>query len=198
MTTGPFFKIVFSAASATLFLGLGLLFLDNRNPSFFHTAAAVNWPVTAKVDRREIPVRLKIPSIGVDAAIQYMGLTTNGEMEVPSNTVDVGWFDLGPRPGGVGSAVMAGHLDGEHNTAGVFINLHKLTRGDKLYIEDREGRLMTFEVRESRAYDPGYADDVFSSFDSGVHLNLITCDGVWNVSKRSYSKRLVVFADMVI
>jgi hypothetical protein len=44
-------------------------------------------------------------------------------------------------------------------------------------------------------YDPGYAKDVFNG-DNGDHLNLITCDGIWDADEKSYSKRLVVFADI--
>ena len=144
----------------------------------------------------ELPVRLIIPVINVNAKIQYVGVTPKGAMAVPSNTVDVGWFDLGPRPGERGSAVIAGHLDGENGEAGVFINLYKLKKGNKLYIKDAKGKTISFVVRESRIYDPGYANDVFSGSGS-AHLNLITCDGVWDGAKKSYSKRLVVLADIV-
>jgi len=141
-------------------------------------------------------VRLIIPVINVNAKIQYLGVTSNGEMEIPSNATDVGWFKLGPRPGERGSAVIAGHLDGENDKVGVFINLYKLKKGNKLYIKDDRGKTISFVVRESRIYDPGYANDVFSGSDS-AHLNLITCDGVWNEAKKTYNKRLVVFADAI-
>lgn len=77
----------------------------------------------------------------------------------------------------------------------MFANLDKLKKGDQLFIEDDKGKAITFVVREKRIYDPGYADDVFSQSD-GTHLNLITCDGVWDGAKKSYNKRLVVFADI--
>jgi len=144
----------------------------------------------------ELPVGLRIPAINVNAHIQYVGLTPNGGMEVPSNAADVGWFKLGSRPGEKGSAVISGHLDGKNGEAGVFANLHKLKKGDKLYVEDSKGKSIAFVVRDSRTYDPGYADDVFSRNDS-AHLNLVTCDGVWDGVKKSYSKRLVVFADIM-
>ena len=142
-----------------------------------------------------LPVRLKIPAINVNAGIQYVGVTSNGAMDVPSNTVDVGWFDLGPRPGETGSAVIAGHFDGQNGEAGVFTNLNKLKKGDKLYVDYGNRKSIIFVVRESRIYNPGYADDVFSSSD-GIHLNLVTCDGVWDGTKKNYSKRLVIFADI--
>lgn len=142
-----------------------------------------------------LPVELIIPAISVDANIQNLGVTPNGEMEVPGNIIEVGWFKLGPRPGEKGSAVIAGHLNGENNKAGVFLNLDKLEAGDKLYIKDDNGASIVFVVREKRVYDSGYADDVFSRSD-GAYLNLVTCDGVWNEAKKNYSKRLVVLADL--
>ncbi len=142
------------------------------------------------------PVRLMIPVIDVNASIQPVGVTQSGEMEVPSNTVDVGWFKLGSHPGEKGSAVVAGHIDGENGEKGVFANLYKLKDGDKLYVEDNKGVSIAFVVRESRMYNPGYADEVFSRNDN-TYLNLVTCDGVWDGVKKSYNKRLVVFADLV-
>ncbi|HUD05151.1 MAG TPA: class F sortase [Patescibacteria group bacterium] len=135
-----------------------------------------------------------IPAVNVNAAIQNLGVTAKGAMKVPSNTTDVGWFELGPRPGEKGSAVIAGHFNNENGGAGVFINLYKLRKDDKLYIEDDKGTSIAFVVRESRIYNPGYADEVFGGTDS-AHLNLITCDGVWDGTKKSFSKRLVVFTD---
>lgn len=143
-----------------------------------------------------LPMRLLIPAINVIANIQHVGVTSLGELDVPSNTVDVGWFKLGYRPGEKGSAVISGHFDGKNGEVGVFTNLHTLKEGDKLYTEDEKGITTSFIVRESRMYDPGYAEEVFSTND-GVHLNLITCDGVWDGVKKIYSKRLIVFADII-
>lgn len=144
----------------------------------------------------ESPVRLLIPSININASIQQVGINSKGEMEVPSNTAEVGWFKLGSPPGEKGSAVISGHFDGKDGKEGVFANLHKLKAGDKLHIEDGKGKLISFVVREKRTLAPGYADDVFNVDDGVAHLNLITCDGTWDGDKKSYSKRLVVFADI--
>lgn len=142
-----------------------------------------------------LPVSLTIPQINVNAGIQQIGVTSKGEMDVPSNIADVGWFKLGSRPGEKGSAVIDGHFDGKNGEAGVFFNLYKLKKGDKLYVKDDKGITFIFIVRESRTYDTGYAEEVFSPNDN-AHLNLVTCDGVWDGVKKSYSKRLVVFADI--
>jgi LPXTG-site transpeptidase (sortase) family protein len=144
-----------------------------------------------------LPVRLTIPVININAVIQYVGVTSDGTMEVPTNATDVGWFKLGPKPGEKGSSVIAGHFDNENGGVGVFVNLYKLKKGDKLFVEDNKGKVTTFIVRESRTYNPGYADDVFSE-SNNTHLNLITCDGLWDGAEKSYSKRLVVFADIIL
>lgn len=143
-----------------------------------------------------LPVHLRIPAIDVDANIQSLGVNPAGEMETPSNVGDVGWFDLGPRPGESGNAVIAGHFNGELNEEGVFAKLHQLKDGDQIYVLDSNGTTFTFKFRESRRYDPGYAEEVFA-LDRGIHLNLVTCDGIWNEVEKSYSKRLVVFADLI-
>jgi len=142
-----------------------------------------------------LPVHLKIPKIGVDAAIEDVGLIPDGSMGVPDKLADVAWYKLGPRPGQQGSAVIAGHRSSKEWMPAVFDNLHDLRPGDYLYIEDDKGSTITFIIRESRTYDPeANAGDVFSQSD-GVHLNLITCDGTWNEAQESFSKRLVIFAD---
>lgn len=139
------------------------------------------------------PVRLRIPSITIDATIEHVGVTPAGIMGVPVNASNVAWFDLGPKPGEVGSAVIAGHFDGADGKNAVFTNLNKLKNGDELFVENDKGEVTVFVVQGSGIYDPGYADEVFSRND-GIYLNLITCDGVWDGSKKSFSKRLIVFA----
>jgi LPXTG-site transpeptidase (sortase) family protein len=183
------------AAPILLSLLLILWFTSGISPSHVSTITA---PQCHKADTNAIglPVRLIIPAINVDTSIESLGVTTKGEMEVPDNIFDVGWFKFGSRPGENGSAVIAGHLNGTSGEAGIFADLSKLKEGDRVYIDNDQGIQIPFVVRNSRSYDPGFADDVFSRSD-GVHLNLITCEGVWNKVKRSYDKRLVVSADIV-
>jgi len=140
-----------------------------------------------------LPVRLKIPEINVDSAVEYVGLDSDGAMDTPKSQDNVVWYELGQRPGENGSAVIAGHYGGK---ASVFDNLYKLRKGDKLYIEDDKGVTVSFVVRENRRYDPeADASNVFNSNDGKSHLNLITCEGDWNKDSKSYDKRLVVFTD---
>lgn len=185
-------KIVFAALSCLILFYL-IQIVQNKT---HNTQTKKQIPIGTQKVSSLIPVRLKIPIINVDAEVEYVGITSEGAMEVPSNTIDVGWFALGPHPGEKGSAVIAGHFDGENDNPGVFNNLNKLKKGDRVYIENGKGTTIIFVVRDKRTYDPGYAKDVFRQNDK-AHLNLITCDGAWDGSKKSYTKRLVVFADIL-
>ncbi len=146
----------------------------------------------------ENPIRLKIPKINVDAAVESLGLTNDGIMDAPQGPENVGWYNKGPTPGQQGSAVMDGHSGWENGTPAVFDNLHKLQKGDLMYIEKENGIILTFIVREIKTFD-AKADTsmVFESDDGKVHLNLITCTGVWNSIRQTSSKRLVVFTDQI-
>lgn len=80
--------------------------------------------------------------------------------------------------------------------AAVFDNLSALRTGDKIYVESEGGTTTVFVVREIRTYDPrADAKEVFDSSDGKAHLNLVTCEGVWDAVSKSYADRLVVFAD---
>ncbi|MEX1995714.1 MAG: hypothetical protein WD887_02975, partial [Candidatus Saccharimonadales bacterium] len=47
-----------------------------------------------KAVRAELPVRLKIPRIDVDADIEYVALTIAGDMDVPKGPNNAAWFAL--------------------------------------------------------------------------------------------------------
>jgi len=143
-----------------------------------------------------LPLRMKIPALNIDAAIEYVGLTSAGAMDIKPNQDDVAWYKLGPRPGEKGSAVIAGHYGWDHGKASVFTELSKLQPGDKIYIDNDKKTTLTFVVRDTKKYDPN-ADTtgIFHSNDGKSHLNLITCDGTWNAAKQTYSHRFVVFSD---
>ena len=192
-------KTAFNKRSFFLFTGVILIFLFliffflyRQNEK---TPAKKNQPITTTIIG--LPIRLIIPVINVDAHIQHVGLTPDGNMEVPNNIIDVGWFKFGSRPGEKGSAVISGHMNGELGETGVFAMLSKLKKGDIGTITDDKGTVFTFIVQETRMYDAGYAEEVFSANDT-THLNLITCDGIWDQEKQSYTKRLIVFCDIML
>jgi len=154
---------------------------------------------TARVDEAlaEDTVRLRIPSIGVDALIEDVGITPAGAMDTPKGPDNVGWYSLGSRPGEVGTATIAGHRGWKNGSTAVFDQLDALRKGDVIQVVGSGGKLDSFIVRETRVYGRDeYAPEVFVSSD-GTHLNLITCVGDWDRSLKTSAERLVVFADKV-
>ncbi len=57
------------------------------------------------------PTGLSIPAIGLQASTVPLGRNPDGSAEVPTGTTYTGWYDLGPKPGDVGPAVIIGHVD---------------------------------------------------------------------------------------
>jgi len=144
---------------------------------------------------RTVSARLIIPAIKVNATIQEMGMTTGGAMAVPGNRFDVGWYSPGTRPGITGSAVIGGH--NFWNGSGVFRYLDRLKKGDIVSVVDNKGVKTSFIVREMKTFN---ADDTASGIftsATGIHLNLITCSGLWNPKTQSYTTRLVIYTDLV-
>jgi LPXTG-site transpeptidase (sortase) family protein len=139
---------------------------------------------------------LIIPKIGVDAVIKDMGITLDGVMAVPNNTVDVGWFSLGTRPGQTGSAVIGAHNE-LNSKLGVFAHLSELKVGDTLSVVDVDGISISFIVRKIHTYSATDTNSGIFQSTNGVHLNLVTCSGAWNPSTKTHTTRLVVFTDMI-
>jgi LPXTG-site transpeptidase (sortase) family protein len=152
---------------------------------------------TAKANEiASTPVRLEIPALEISADIQSVGLTKNNAMESPNNFKDAGWFKLGPKPGERGNAVIAGHLDSDKNTDGIFGRLQGIAVGDYIYVTNDQNQKLRFRATRSEVYDEAKApmEEIFGP-SAHIRLNLITCDGVWDRGKSDYTKRLVVFSE---
>ncbi len=184
------FKIV-----ALSIIGLCAIIFYNQS-----TALSINDPLsfiqTEVVSISEF--KIKIPVIGVEANIESVGLNSKDEMDIPGNISNAAWFNLGPYPGEVGSAVIDGHFGWQEGKSSVFDDLYKLKIGDKIYIEN-EKETIVFVVREIRIFNKEESSEsVFNSIDGKAHLNLITCSGIWNKQENSYPERLVIFSDREI
>ena len=142
------------------------------------------------------PVKLTIPTINVDTLVNPVGLTSAGDMDIDEDPTQVAWYMLGPKPGDEGSAVIAGHYGWKDGVPSIFNDLNKLAPGDTISTYSSDGQQRTFTVTRIAVYAPDQdATDVFKSDDGKAHLNLITCQGTWVKSAKSYTERLVVFTD---
>jgi sortase (surface protein transpeptidase) len=140
------------------------------------------------------PVWLSIPVIGVRTSLVDLGLRANGTLQVPSSTAVAGWYTGSPRPGTVGAAVIAGHVD-SRSGLGIFFWLRDLRPGDRIYVGRADGTMAVFTVTAVRKV----AKNLFPT--AAVYgpvpdpeLRLITCGGVFDRSLGSYLSNVVVFA----
>ncbi|MBN8192766.1 class F sortase [Bacillus sp. NTK074B] len=156
-------------------------------------------PESVKVDEENklIPAFLSIPKFDIEAPIKEFGLDSKGNMELPENGKDVAWFEPGFQPGEKGNAVLAGHVDDEKKPA-VFFELKKLEPGDKVVLQDEQGKTFTFEVRGKVAYEKDDAPlrKIFGPSDKRM-LNLITCTGYFDHDIHNYVERLVVYTELI-
>jgi sortase A len=145
------------------------------------------------------PARLQIPSLKIDAKVQYTTTKANGSMGTPTNFTDVAWYQSGPAPGQIGTAVIDGHVDNGLALAGVFKQLKNIQVGDGVYVVTNAGKKLLFVVTAVKTYpyDAVPPTDIFSSGDNLSHLNLITCTGDWVSAGKTYNQRLVVYTKLV-
>lgn len=153
-------------------------------------------PTPRAIERTPAPVRLRIPKIGIDTMVQWVGADANGQMGVPSNYSDVAWYEVGPPPGTPGNAVIAGHLDSTTGPA-IFFRLEELQAGDEIFVGNEAGQELRFVVSGREVYDAANAP-LERIFGPAINpqLNLITCDGAFDQTARQYDKRLVIFSSL--
>src|ERR1700722_17102742 len=75
-----------------------------------HTAVAATLP-QQESSKASQPNRIIIPTAGVNVPIINVGVTPQGNLDVPHNFTQAGWYMYGTVPGAIGSAVIDGHVD---------------------------------------------------------------------------------------
>src|SRR5215470_10967225 len=151
----------------------------------------------AAVPRVARPVYLSIPVIGVRTRLIRLGLTAQGTLQVPASTSVAGWYTGGPRPGQVGSAVIAGHID-SYLGPGVFFRLRLLRPGDRVYVRQAGGALTVFRVYAEHSYPKDHfpTQQVYGPAPD-PELRLITCGGTFDPAIGSYLNNVVVYAAQI-
>jgi sortase (surface protein transpeptidase) len=143
------------------------------------------------------PASLVIPSIGVTTSLVHLGLTGSGALQVPPTPAVAGWYTGSPRPGSIGSAVIAGHIDSVTGP-GVFFRLSQLQRGARVYVKRADGTLAVFAVTQVRSYPKdGFPTAAVYGAVPDPELRLITCGGTFDYRTRSYLSNTVVYAKEV-
>jgi sortase (surface protein transpeptidase) len=142
------------------------------------------------------PVRITIPSLGVDAPVDSVGVYEDGWVEIPEDVMRVGWYRFGAAPNvGAGSTVIVGHRDGVSQGAGAFYSISALNPGDVIDIELADGQVRSYEVvaREAVSRDLLPSGEIFAT-DGPEILTLISCIGYFDRSRGGYQQNVIVSA----
>lgn len=142
------------------------------------------------------PMRLRIPTINVDAAVEQVGVDSEGRIAAPIKTDDVGWYKLGTAPGDAGNAVIDGHLDW-YNGPAVFQRLGKMKVGDQIMVLREDGTQAKFIVDATSVMPYDASTDAMFTRSGPPSLTLITCAGTWDRQRGTYLQRLVVHSSLV-
>jgi len=139
------------------------------------------------------PVHIEIDSIDVSADVVPVGVTDDGQLEIPDEH-HVGWYRWGSAPGAPGSTVLAAHVNW-HHVDGPFVLLREIAPGDIVTVTLDTGATRTYEVVERQQY-PKLAlpmDRIWTSAGP-ESLVLITCGGSFNPDIHRYRDNIVAFA----
>lgn len=166
------------------------------DPAVSSTAGGAAAPLEIETVRTAAPRGVRVPSLGVESALDALELLPDGSLEAPPQWQVAGWYAAGTTPGERGPAVIAGHVDSPDGPA-VFADLDRLSAGDLIEIEHTDGTSSTFAVDRTQVVsrDDFPTEAVYGPVPD-VQLRLITCDGTYS-AERGYSDNLVVFATEV-
>jgi hypothetical protein len=143
------------------------------------------------------PEWLAIPAIGVFTTLVRLGLTAQDTLRVPPTAAVAGWYTGGPRPGEIGSSIIAGHIDSRLGP-GVFFHLGQLRRGDYIYVIRADHTVGIFEVTALRTYSKARfpREKVYGPVPD-AELRLITCGGTFDYATGSYLSNVVAYAVLI-
>jgi len=121
----------------------------------------------------------------------------------PLNAVpaEAGWYDQGARPGALGPAIIAGHINYTVNNTleqGVFEHLPDMHPGELIYVGRADGSVVTFKVTQvgttAKAHFP--TASVYGA-TGDAELRLIGCSGDYDTATGHYLDNTIVYATEV-
>lgn len=144
----------------------------------------------------DAPVRLSVPALRVEAAVDAVGIDRSGDFAVPPSVDRVGWYRFGPGfSAATGSIVIAGHVDSAAEGEGAFFRLGALRPGDVVTLAGPGDRTRTFRVVARERYrKTAIPLEKYFARDGAARLTLITCGGPFDSRTRHYRDNVVVTA----
>ena len=186
-----------STASSTVYVPP-----TNAAPAAPPPTAEVEVPTTnSALDQNQVPAALppqgiRVDSLGIDMAIESVGLAEDGAMELPQDPSLAAWYRFGPSPASAaGATVIAAHVDSLVYDIGPFAQLATATVGTEIVVTTADGQERRYAVESVQTVTK---QDVpwGSIFDrSGPNrLTLVTCGGEFDYDAKTYLSNVIVSA----
>ncbi|WP_246268125.1 class F sortase [Nonomuraea typhae] len=140
-----------------------------------------------------VPESIDIPSIEVDAPLMKLGLTKDGEVELPpyEKPKMAGWYSKSAVPGDKGASVIVGHVDTKDAPA-VFYKLRHLRKGQLVRVARSDGKTVEYKVDSVEQVHKNDFPAKRVYVDEG--LKLVTCGGRFDTVKGEYDDNVIVYA----
>ncbi|MFH1648420.1 MAG: class F sortase, partial [Patescibacteria group bacterium] len=146
------------------------------------------------------PRKLVISSVGLSVSIEPVGVDAQGYLETPKEWDTAGWYQNSARPAEKGNLVVNAHYDDSRGNPAAFWELKNVNLDDRVTVLDSYGKSYDYKVTGYYFVDIDDPERLKVFEDSSLDipaLTLITCGGVWVPNQGTYSKRLVVSAELI-
>jgi len=163
-------------------------------------AASRAQPAQAGIDGIDATVSVTIPAINAMSTLIGLGVNPDLSVQVPDvhHPEQASWFNLGVRPGEMGSAVLLGHVDGGDGKLGIFHDIHALNLGDLINVGRADGSTAVFKVTRVRTVLKSAfpSQDVYGP-KPDAEIQLVTCGGTLDRAAHNYLSSVIVTGVLV-
>ncbi|MBI5949957.1 MAG: class F sortase [Chloroflexi bacterium] len=144
----------------------------------------------------------RIPSQGVSAPIENIGILGDGTLDSPHNPHAVGWYFIYDSPGEPGNAVFAAHVDYYPNIIGPFNQVAALGGGAEILVSMSDGAEYRYQVVRNTRYSVydipmGYVIWPGDRPGDAQWITMITCGGEFRATT-SYGAGEYLQRDVVV
>ena len=143
----------------------------------------------------QVPVRLLIPAIGVNAPVLPTGVQADGSLAIPPDPANIGWWAGGGFPGEpTGAVILVGHINSAVLGPGALLRLQDLRPGTTVTVI-ASGQAFRYRVVALRAYAKANLPvaAVFSQ-QVAARLVIVSCGGPFDASTGHYLDNIVAYA----
>jgi sortase (surface protein transpeptidase) len=145
------------------------------------------------------PAHVDIPAVNLHASIIKVDLNADQSLGTPplGNAKVAGWYDRGPTPGQVGSAILDAHVDSAlmSDYRGAFYYLGLVKPGMEVDVARADGIVALFRVDEIQvAAKADFPTAKVYAATAYPALRLITCGGDYDKQSHEYLGNTIVYA----